>query len=166
MTKKRGQMKLSFGMIFSIILIVIFISFSIYAITKFLDLRDSTQVLKFTSDLQADIDKMWRGSQGSVEKEYFIPKEVVYVCFRNYASEGTGLRKNFYDEFLQAYFEKENLFFYPVGSGEGLDSKEIKHIDLNKTTETENPFCIQNTDGKIKIIIKKDFGEALVTIGR
>jgi hypothetical protein len=163
---KRGQMKLSFGMIFSIILIVIFIAFSIYAIIKFLEIQDTTQVAKFTDNLQTDIDKMWRGSQGSVEKTYSVPKEIVYVCFRNYNSIQLGIKENLYNEFEQVYFEKENFFLYPIGSGQGLDSKEIKHVNLNKTTETENPYCITNTGGKVKLTIKKDFGEALVTVER
>ena len=66
--------------------------------------------------------------------------------------------------FYRFFFEKENLFFYPVGSGQGVDAKEIKHIDLEKITENENPFCIKNINGKVKLITKKDFGKALVTI--
>ena len=72
---------------------------------------------------------------------------------------------NFYRELEQAYYENENLFFYPIGSAQGLNAKEIKHIDLEKITENENPFCIENIDGKVNLIIKKDFGETLVTIG-
>tara|TARA_Y100000296_G_C5149232_1_gene245474 strand:- start:981 stop:1478 length:498 start_codon:yes stop_codon:yes gene_type:complete len=161
---KRGQMKLSFGMIFSIILIVIFLAFSVFAIQKFLEIQDAAQVSKFSSNLQEDIDKIWRGSQGSIEKEYTIPKGVTYVCFTDYSSGKKGKYIVVYDSLLQTYFEKENFFFYPLGSGLGLNSKEVKHIDLEKTTENENPFCIENLDNKLKLIIKKNFGEVLVTI--
>ena len=115
-------------------------------------------------DFQADIDKVWRGSQSSVEKEYSLPKKVVYICFRDYSSKQKGINKDLYDVFLDVYFEKENFFFYPIGSGLGLDSKEIKHIDLEKTTENENPLCIENMNGKVNFILKKNFGETLVTI--
>ena len=161
---KRGQMKLSFGMIFSVILIVIFLAFSVFAIQKFLEIQDAAQVSKFSSNLQEDIDKIWRGSQGSIEKEYTIPKGVTYVCFTDYSSGKKGKYIVVYDSLLQTYFEKENFFFYPLGSGLGLNSKEVKHIDLEKTTENENPFCIENLDNKLKLIIKKNFGEVLVTI--
>ena len=157
-------MKLSFGMIFSIILIVIFLAFSVFAIQKFLEIQDAAQVSKFSSNLQEDIDKIWRGSQGSIEKEYTIPKGVTYVCFTDYSSGKKGKYIVVYDSLLQTYFEKENFFFYPLGSGLGLNSKEVKHIDLEKTTENENPFCIENLDNKLKLIIKKNFGEVLVTI--
>ena len=157
-------MKLSFGMIFSVILIAIFLAFSVFAIQKFLEIQDAAQVSKFSSNLQEDIDKIWRGSQGSIEKEYTIPKGVTYVCFTDYSSGKKGKYIVVYDSLLQTYFEKENFFFYPLGSGLGLNSKEVKHIDLEKTTENENPFCIENLDNKLKLIIKKNFGEVLVTI--
>jgi len=164
--KKRGQMRLSFGMIFSIFLIVVFLAFAIFAIQKFLGLQSSVQVAKFVDDLQSDIDKMWRGSQGSIEKEYNLPKEMVHVCFTDYGSNKKGEHNNIYDTLRQTYFENENLFFDPIGSGQGLDSLEINHINLQKTTESENPFCLEKINGKIKLTIKKDFGESLVMIGK
>tara|TARA_Y100000031_G_scaffold25620_1_gene27593 strand:- start:19 stop:513 length:495 start_codon:yes stop_codon:yes gene_type:complete len=163
---KRGQMKLSFGMIFSIILIIIFVSFAFFAIQKFLDIQNSVQVGKFANDFQLDIDKIWRGSQGSKEKEYFLPKKITHVCFIDYSSDEKGNNEIFYDELEQSYYENENLFFYPIGSAQGINGKEMKNIDLEKITESENPFCIKNINGKINLIIKKDFSETLVTIGK
>ncbi len=158
----KGQMSLSFGMIFGIFLIVIFIAFAFYAIQKFLQLKDTTQIAKFADDLQSDIDKIWKGSQGSQEKAYILPVGIDLVCFIDYNS-GTGSGE-VYDELEQFFLGNENLFFYPSGSGEGLDSKETKHINVEKITETENPFCIENERGRVTLILKKDFGEALVRI--
>ena len=145
---------------------VTFIAFSVFAIQKFLELQEIAQVSIFADNLQADIDKMWRGSQGSAQKEYVLPKAVIYICFTDYSSVKKGEYGNLYDDLLQTYFERENFFFSPVGSAQGLDSKEIKHLDLEKITENKNPFCIENINGKVKLIIKKNFGEALVTIGK
>ena len=162
--QKRGQMKMSFGMIFSIILMIVFVSVAFYAIQKFLELQNSTQIAKFARDLQEDVDKMWKGSQGSQSQTYFLPSKIDYVCFIDYISSEYGRYDDFFSELDQFYYENENLFFYPPGSAEGLDSKEIKHIDLDKMTNSENPFCTKNTKGKVKMVIKKEFGEALVTI--
>ena len=161
---KKAQLKLSFGMIFSIILIIIFIFFAFYAIQKFISVQNSVQVGKFSSDFQNDINRIWKGSQGLQKKEYFLPKKIIFVCFADYSSAGRGENKEFYDELELVYYENENLFFYPVGSAEGLNAKEMKHIDLTKTTETENPLCVENVKGKISFTIQKDFNEALVTI--
>jgi hypothetical protein len=169
MKKKRGrkaQLKLSFGMIFSVILIVIFIAFAFYAIQKFLNIERAIQVGQFVDDLQSDIDKMWKSSQGSQETEYFLPSKVGYVCFVDYFSNKKGTNQEFYSKLKQVYNEYENLIFYPVGSAQGLDAVEIKNINIEKITENENPFCIENIKGKVEMIIKKEYGEALVMIER
>lgn len=164
---KKGQMKLSFGMIFSIILIIIFVSFAFFAVKKFLDIGNTAQIAKFADALQKDIDKAWKGSQSSQEREYFLPSKIKFLCFANYSDYPLGAvndPKDFYDELKKVHQEYENLFFYPIGSSEGLNSKQIKHINLVKTTSASNPFCIENTEGKIKLTIEKLYGEALVTI--
>ena len=159
-------MKLSFGMIFSIIMIIIFFMFAFYAIQKFLSIQNVAQAGKFVSDLQNDVDRIWKSSEGSQKHEYFLPSKVKYVCFADYASLATakGKNENFYDELNQAYFGEENLFFYPIGSGEGFDSVNLKHVGIKKTTERNNPLCFENIGGKISFTLKKDFGEALATI--
>lgn len=161
---KRGQLKLSFGMIFSIILIIVFLAFAFFAVQKFLGLGDSAQITKFRNDLQSDIDKIWQTTQGSQQEEYFLPSEIRYVCFTDYSSEKQGQYQDFHDELNQVYYGAENMFFYPVGSAGGLDSTEMKHVALGDIIKNENPYCIQNIDGKIKLTLKKNFGEVLVSV--
>ena len=163
---KRSQMKLSFGMIFSIILIVIFIAFAFYAINKFIGIQDSVKIGRFVDKLQSDIDKIWKGSQGTQKEEYSIPSKIEDVCFVDYSYPKKGQNQDYYQKLKQAYYGGENLIFYPVGSGEGLDSFEIIHIDIEEMTKNENPFCIKNVEGKINIVVGKNFGENLVTIIR
>jgi len=134
-------MKLSFGMIFSIILIIIFIAFAFYAILKFLGLQDSVKLAQFGDDLQSDIDKMWKGSQGSQEVEYSLPTKIRSVCFK--------------DE------EYENMVFR---SDKFVEGRKIEHIDIENTLAGEDSFCIENINGKVKMVIEKEYGEALVTI--
>jgi len=155
---KNGQVKLSFGMIFSIILIIVFIAFAFFAIQKFLSLGEIISVGKFADNIQSDIDKLWKSSQGSQELGYSLPKEIEWVCFANLSEleQGAYANEDFYGEFKK-YFTDENLFFYPIGSTE-LNGLEIEHIDFS-----DNPICFEN-DGNVKIFLKKDFGEALVSV--
>jgi len=162
----RAQMKLSFGMIFSIILIIVFICFAFYAIQKILEIQEIMKVRKFVDNLEIDIEKIWKGSQGSQEVEYILPKEIEYVCFVDCFSGKSGTNKNLYDELKDVCYNDENLIFYPIGSAEGLAALEIVHIDILKITETENPFCVENNKGKVKMIVKKSFGEDLVVIDK
>ena|SRR3989338_884383 len=161
---KKGDMNLSFGMIFSIILIVIFISFAFYAIQKFLDIQNSAQVGKFSSDFQASVNSMWKGSEGSQSEQYFLPSKIKNVCFIDYESGKRGKYQEFYGEFNQVFYGDENMFFQPVGSAQGFDSIYVRNINVEAITEENNPFCIGNTNGKVNIRLKKNFGEALVTV--
>ena len=128
-------MKLSFGMIFSIILIVVFLVFAFYAITMILNFQSSANVGTFLNDLQKDVDNMWQNS-GSQAKTYRLPNEIEEVCFD----------------------EDSHVSFYPLESAIEFDDTEIKHIEVIEY------FCIENKDNKIKIRIKKGIDESLVTI--
>lgn len=163
---KRAQMKLSFGMMFSIILIIIFLAFTFFAIKTLLGMNDAVTIGKFYDSIQDDVDKIWKASLGSQEEMYSLPKKIEKVCFVDYinSNSGTGADSSLYVELDKAFWEYENMIFYPVGSGEGMDSIEIKHIDLAKMTLSDNPLCFKNVGGKVTMNIKKVHGEQLVTI--
>jgi len=140
---KKGQLDISFGMIFSIILIIIFIAAGFYAIMKFLEFQKSIQIQNFMRDLQDDIDRMWGSNQGSTPHSYTLPTNINAVCFKN-------------DEFQNLEFESKGI----------IPGKMMEHIDIAKTTKDESPLCIQNVKGKVSFTIAKDYGEALVTVER
>lgn len=141
MKKKRGAIDLSFGSIFSTILIITFIVFGIYGITKFLDLQKTVQIEKFFRDLQSEIDTMWKRAQGSQPVEYILPKNIEAVCFKE-------------DEFENLQFRSERI----------IPGKNILNIDIDKTIGSSDALCIPNVDGKVKMVLVKNFGEVLVTI--
>jgi hypothetical protein len=137
---RKGQMNLSFGMIFSIILIIAFIVFAFYAIKKFLNFQDTINIEKFKDNLQSDIDAMWKSSDGSQQVEYNLPKKITAVCFKD-------------DDY-------ENLYFKP----ETISGKKIEHLDIIATLNEQDSACFENTNGKVRMTIKKDFSDVLVTI--
>ena len=163
---RKAQMKLSFGMIFSIILIIVFLAFTIYAITKFLGIQRTLQAGTFVNDLQGNIDRMWKGGQGSEVQTYTVPSKSKAVCFADFNSPKKGPKESIYNELSAVFFEKENLVFYPVGSAEGIDAKIIDHLNITKITKVENPFCITTDKGKVKLTVKMSPGDSLVTIER
>ena len=139
-----GQIQMSFGMIFSIILIIFFLAFAFYAIRIFLNTQNEAQIGKFINDLQTDIDRIWGGSvESSEEQEYFLPKKISSVCFVD---------------------GEENMIFYPIGSS-SIESAKINNIDLYSITQNENPFCIEVIKGKLRLTLVKEFGgNGLVSI--
>jgi len=156
----RAQVKLSFGMIFSIILIIVFIALVFFVIMKFLDLGETINVGKFADDFQSDVDKLWKGDQGSQENEYSLPKKIGQICFVDLLESEKGAYKNedFYEAF-ERYSSDKNLFFYPIGSTE-LNGLKIEHIDFGEN----NPNCFEVKNGKVKIGIEKDFDDELVSV--
>ena len=139
--KKGGQMKMSFGMIFSIILIIVFVAFATYAIIKFIDMQQGIQVDIFKNDLQDDLDAMWESPQGSRTVAYSLPDKIDAVCFTRD------------DDYENLYFESDDFF-------EGVN---IEHIDIDAIT-TSGDFCIENVEGEVSITLVKDYGEILVKI--
>lgn len=153
MRNKKGELNISFGMMFSIILIVAFLAFAFYAIKTFLNVQKTAQVAKFRDDLQKDIDEIWKSPQGIQKMSYTLPSKIEKVCFKN--------------------SELENLFFLPKNSVEGLISKNLEHIDLGRITglenaplESKNTFCLEAVNSKIEMILKKELNEELIMITR
>ncbi len=150
---KKGELNLSFGMIFSIILIIAFLIFAFYAIRTFLGVQNIAKVADFRENLQSDIDVLWRSSQGTQNVSYSLPGDVEKVCFKD-------------DKY-------ENLIFFPEDAAAGLEPKLMEHIDLSRIVSSENAplenrnmFCINNVNGKIKMTMKKSYDENLVMITR
>lgn len=138
---EKGQLKLSFGMIFSIILIIVFISAAFFGIKKFISFQQEVQVGQFAQDLQNDVDKMWRSNQGSQEVSYILPKFIENVCFRK--------------------DDNANLFFQ---ASRFVDAKNIDNINIDEIVGTKKAVCFENNEGRVTMNLEKDYGEALVMI--
>ncbi|MEK6884120.1 MAG: hypothetical protein AABY22_31110 [Nanoarchaeota archaeon] len=156
-------------MIFSIILIIAFLAVAGYAIVKFLDLGKTVKTNQFVNNLQIYVDELWQGSQGSVGKELNAPEGVTFVCFFDSSDRAKpSSNGRMYQEIIGFAQENENMVFYPLGSSNDKDYYEIKHVNITKTTEIKNPYCFENVNGKVSIILEKKFEnnrlENLVTL--
>ncbi len=138
---KRAQMKISFGMIFSIILIIIFIAFAVWGIGKFLGWSQTGQLKQFSSSLQNDIDDLWQGSGGSQEVEYIMPSKVKGICFID-------------DEYENMYVQVKDKKQF----------ENIEHVDLEKTLGTKSQQCFAVENGRIYLTLERKYEDALVTI--
>lgn len=164
---KLAQQQLSFGMIFSIILIIVFLAFAIYGITAFLKIQDSAKISSFVNEIQIDINNAWKSSQSSEVKEYSLPSKILMACFADFSlgAEKKGENSFVYDEIKKAYEGNENMFFYPLKSTT-IESVKIENINIDEITSQENPFCLSNEKGKIRLKLVKDFTDTLVKIER
>lgn len=140
----KAQMQIGFGMIFSVILIVVFIVFAVYGIIKFLEIQRFAQIESFKQDFQNDITDALRSDSISSPKSYSIPKDIKQVCFANN--------------------KDENMYFVPSG----YEGVLLKNIDIAKTVTSpgsvNRKLCIDVQSGKFSVVIKKETNENLVTL--
>lgn len=138
---KNGQMKMSFGMIFSIILIIVFIAFAAYAIIKFIDMQQEIQIVSFKQELQDDVEAISKSQQDySQEKTYYLPDEIEAVCFTD-------------NDYENLYFESDDFF----------EGEDIDYIDIDVIT-SGGDLCFENVEGEVSMTLVKDYGEILVRI--
>lgn len=159
---KRGQIELSFGMIFSIIIIIALVATAFYAISYFLKLGKCAQTGLFYKDLEEEVEKAWASEITQKTFSGTIPGSVDKVCFG-------GLEQDFsdYDEehkVIERVFRNSanNLFLYKP---ESACSKDSASYNL-KHARTDSFFCVKSDDGKVKIIISKGSSDALATIAK
>jgi len=165
--RKKAQMEMSFGMIFTIILIVAFLGFTFFAITKFLNYRDKLQIAQFGTGLQDNVNTLWRSSEGSQNYEYNLPGKVQAICIWNYHAQPSAGMTEVKNDIERDYTGEENTFFYPHESSGNLEALTIKNLDVEKTTKTENPYCLKNKNGKVSlVIIKESISDTKVKIQR
>jgi hypothetical protein len=138
---RRAQMEFSFGMIFSVVLVIFFLAFGFYAITRFIELQQSVQIETFLDDFQEDVNAIWKSAQGSQSRTYVLPKKIISVCIKD-------------DPDMNLEFSSEEI----------IPGDYIKHLDIEKIIEEENPFCVDNLNGKVNFILSKEYGETLVSV--
>jgi len=160
MVRKRGQqmMGMSFGMIFAIFLIVIFFVIAFIAVKAFLDIGKTAQIGFFYERFQEEMDDAWAGQSGENTFKKKLPGGIKKVCFAdfnalNYKEDSEVAEYEIYEE--------ANTFLIPFSKSLSLGYKYINHLDINKTTFLENPYCVDVVDG---IRIKKDFYSRLVSV--
>jgi hypothetical protein len=163
LTNKKADINLSFGVIFSIILIAVFVFAAIYAINFFLNYSKCAQVGRFYNDLQGQVDLAF--SSSSTENKPFeisLPGNVRKVCFANLSAPITNPGEE-YEEISYYYLDDFNVFIIPGESGCNIPYKKINNINLSRIIEHENPFCFSPDD---TLLLTKKIYDRTVLIGR
>ncbi|MFA7707542.1 MAG: hypothetical protein WCX73_01200 [Candidatus Pacearchaeota archaeon] len=163
--RAQGVFGMSFGMIFSIILIVFFVAVAFIAIKSFLGTQTCAQIGIFKDNLQAEVTETWPNT-GDFEFKARLPTKIKYVCFMDLDKPvtATGTTGNIGRELgvYEGYIA--NMFLYPTENTCNMPYYEIEHLDINKTISSKNPYCIAVDDGNINMRIIKKSGDKLVTI--
>ena len=165
---KQGQLQISFGMIFSVILIIAFIGAAIYFINIFLNFKKCSETGLFKQDLQETIDKAFNSEKTSEifpKEGTSLSKEIEIICFADFSRPVTN--EDYEEDFkwIKESGKDANVFFLPrENTCEGQESYNLKHLNISKITGSKNPFCFKKVNGKIEMRIEQGIYDNLVTI--
>lgn len=168
--KKRGNNKkaqevmgMSFGVIFSILLIIFFIAAAFIVIKSFLGPKDSAQIGLFIKDIQGEVDKAWYSDHYTNDRfKSSVPSGITHLCFANISKNPTSGQGEFYSDFQD--YPEDNMFLYPLSKSSGMGYVNLNHINISKITINKNPYCIPIDNGAVEMKIEKGFNERLVNI--
>jgi len=166
MKNKRGQhiFGISFGTIFSVILIVFFIVIAFIVIKSFLNTQKCARIGIFVDNFENEVKDAWNSQSSSFKSSGTLPSNIDYVCFANLSADFNGDNFDIENEIGLYQGQNANLFFYPKKNTCNMPYHNIGHLNIGKITDLKNPYCIAVDDGKIIINIEKGFNDALVSL--
>ena len=161
---KRGQFEISFGMIFSIFIIIATVGVAFYVITQFLGVNECAGIGSFYDDFQREVTKAWQSTISKGVYEGKLPNSIEYVCFAVPGKPYTGTKYKVQYEALKDTIqsfgidENRNVFLYPSKGCNGMEYYSMEHIAVSDF------FCSAVVDGKMKVNFSKDVSDALVKL--
>ena len=179
LTNKKAQiMGMPFEMLFSLILIAIFIVVVFFVIRTVLIRAEQARIVMFEQELSGRIENVWMKTDAKISSSFDLPVSIKYVCFSPAISDPQADFEGLPDDMerqLTLYSEQAKdsnaLFFFPtnIPQSHGISpfmkitcgEKKAECLDLSSL---KNPYCIQNT-GKISLTFEKKIGDELVKIG-
>lgn len=153
---KRGQIQLSFSVIFSIIIIIALLAVSFYIISAFLDTSECEKIGLFYNDLNENVEKAY---VSSFYRDTFVgklPSGITSVCFGNLSLGNTETEE--YKAFRNK--KNSNAFLYPPNkacSGE-LSDYNVRHLNNVEF------LCFPVENNEVKLIIEHDRSGPLVSV--
>jgi hypothetical protein len=147
---------MSFGMIFTIILIIFFFSAAFFGIRAFLEYQKQAQIGMFYEKFQGDIDSAWHSSSASFYSNSSLPAGIEYVCFVNLTKPSTSsntIENTIYNAMKRNFVAGRNIYLYAPSKDYGLNWNTINHLEL----PSRNPYCIKVNNKLISIKIERQF---------
>ena len=159
---EKGQIQLSFGMIFSIIIVIATIAIAFYVIVHFLNLSNCNKIGMFYSSLQTSIDSCWQGGTCQEIFKADLPSGINMVCFGNVSQE---YDTQFEEQALllkQYSRNNENVLLYPLTKScdSNLVIYKLNHVNINGF------FCVPVKLGKGSVKLLKTNSESSVRLSK
>lgn len=160
---KRGQLQISFGVIFSIIIIAVTLAIAGYVIVKFINVKDNTDCKIYNKNLQDKINSAW-ASDGSISYIFnegsSVAGKTKQVCFGTINQTLLYQKDKAIKESLETRMRaNSNLMFYPTSScGQEAYSFTLQHVKI------DGFFCVDVVSGKAPVRYAKGITDSVVKI--
>jgi uncharacterized protein (UPF0333 family) len=171
--KKRGSIELSFQLIFSLILVAVFIYAAFTGIKYFLEVSQHAQINTFIAELQSKVNSAWLTTEISQTYEISLPSGIKYVCFSQLNNLSSDMLKKSnitacsdFERYLIKYKDM-NMFFCPAEAAWKVNAPIYMNINCNGKnclTFSKNPYCIQNANGKVRFKLEKNLGDEKIRL--
>ena len=146
---KKGQLQLSFGMIFSIIIIIVTVAVAFYVIKEFMVTSKCTEIRAFHDDLQREVDSVWRSAAAQVAYKRTVPSSVASICFGEPKSWNRKTAQKEADAFDSYRGTAQNFFVYPVQCGRSVSVRQVSHVSIPQG------FCVDPIKGEVRLTLSK-----------
>lgn len=163
MVDKKGQQAIgmSFGMMFAIFLIIVFVVIAFIAVNSFLDIGESASVGLFYDELQDAVNNALTSHESDKKFSINLPSGIEKICFANLSASNVNRDTEEHKMIRNYVVYDANTFLIPPEKAGDMAWKEIDRINISKITESSNPYCVDVDDG---LRIKKEFTSRLVWI--
>lgn len=145
---KRGQLQLSFSMIFSIFIIIVTLAVAFYVIREFVQTSSCSSIQLYYDALEREIDKVWRSSGAQLTFSHAVPSSVKAVCFGNPAELESrfAAEKSALGRFAG---QEKNAFIVPLQCGTQTSARTVQHAVIEKA------FCVPAVKEKVSFRLQK-----------
>lgn len=161
---KKG-FELSFGFIFSLIIVAVVIFVGIWGVKKILEFSEGNRIRLSIEEIQTTVEEIWPAHEANItEKDFYFPSSVKAICFIN-NSKTQGLPQHLKKEVekYSPFFSKYNLFVIPFELKNKYRIQGYYNITCGKVQCLEfESFCVENKDGKIKISFESVDGKVRI----
>jgi len=140
---------MSYGLIFSIIIIVAILAVSFYAINRFVNLSRCGEIGIFYDGLQDEINRAWTSGVYEDRFDGTLPAGIEKVCFGELSSTPIEAYSRYYEEIQDLeYVTGANVFLFPTEKAcEGdLFSNKLEHVIFGEF------FCADVSKGEVEAL--------------
>ncbi|MFC1685965.1 hypothetical protein ACFLZZ_03005 [Nanoarchaeota archaeon] len=169
---KKGQstIEFPFQMLFSLILIAVFLYAAFTGINYFLERADQIKIGQFVLEIKAEVNEVWQTAESEQDYTAQLPSKIEVVCFGDLSSTLVNLFCPDFELYRrQALIREANMLLCPPVESTKVGTDAYYKIDCEgkeclKIEQDLGVSCIPVENGKLSLTLSKDLESPTVSI--